>query len=151
MNPTELLQSYSQNAQAFLAAASSIPEAMISVSPTPDEWSAAYVIHHMADAELQFGVRYANALAEENPAIVPFDEAKFPTALHYEKRSVANSLAAFAAAHTLNYEILMNALPEDWNRTSIHPERGPVHLTSMVKLCGTHIGIHIQQLQSLAK
>lgn len=151
MNPTELLQSYGENAQAFMAAARSIPAVMLNVSPASDEWSAAYVIHHMADSELQFGVRYANALAEDNPAIVSFDEAKFPSALHYEKRSVANSIAAFESAHNLNYEILSNAAIEAWDRTSVHPERGLVPLTSLVKLCGGHIGAHIQQLQSLAK
>ncbi len=147
MIPTELLQIYGKNAQAFIAAARSIPEDKVSAFPAEGEWSAAYVIHHMADAELQFGVRYANALAEENPVIVPFDEAKFPSALHYEERSVANSLSAFEAAHNLNYEILKNASPEDWNRTSVHPERGLIHLTSMVKLCGDHIGVHVEQLK----
>ncbi len=150
MNPEELLQTYSENAQAFIAAARSIPAAKVNLIPAEGEWPAAYVIHHMADAELQFGVRYANTLAEDNPAIVPFDEAKFPIALHYEKRSVANSLAAFESAHNLNCEILRNASPEDWNRTSIHPEKGQVYLTSMVKLCGNHIGEHIAQLHSLS-
>jgi hypothetical protein len=147
MNPQELLQTYSENAQAFITAARSFPEAKVNLSPAEGEWSAAYVIHHMADYELQFGVRYANALAEENPAIVVFDGAKFPTALHYEKRSVGNSIAAFEAVHNLNYEILKNASPEDWNRTSVHPEKGRVYLTSSVKLCGGHIGAHIEQLK----
>ncbi len=151
MNPQELLQTYSENAQAFITAARSIPEAKVNLSPAEGEWSAAYVIHHMADAELQFGVRYANALAAENPAIVAFDETKFPAALHYEKRSVGNSIAAFEAAHNLSYEILKSASPEDWNRTSVHPEKGRVYLTSLVKLCGNHIGMHIEQLKEAGK
>lgn len=151
MTSTELLQSYDQNAQAFAAAARAIPAELFSVSPAAGEWSPAYVIHHMADAELQFGVRYVNALSEQNPPIVQFDETKFPTALHYEKRSVANSIAAFAAAHNLNYEILKNTAPEEWNRTSLHPEKGLVSLSALVKSCAGHIGEHVQQLQSLAK
>ena len=146
MNPQELLDTYHSNVQAFIAAAKAIaPEAM-NVSSAPDQWSPAFVIHHMADAELQFGVRFANALAEDNPAIVPFDEEKFPTGLKYEKRNPQTSLLAFEAAHNLNYEILKNASAEDWNRTSVHPEKGQVHLTSLVKLCGGHIGAHIEQL-----
>ena len=151
MNPPELLQTYSENAQAFITAARSIPEDNLNLAPAEDEWSAAYVIHHMADAELQFGVRYANTLVTENPAIVLFDEEKFPTALHYERRSVANSLAAFEAAHNLNYEILKSVSPEDWNRTSVHPVKGIVYLTSMVKLCGSHIRGHIEQLKEAGK
>ena len=151
MTSTELLQRYDQNAQAFAAAARAIPAESLSVVAAAGQWSPAYVIHHMADSELQFGVRYVNALAEENPAIVPFDETKFPTALHYEKRSVANSLAAFEAAHNLNFEILKNTAAEEWNRTSSHPEKGLVPLSALVKLCGSHIGEHVQQLQNLAK
>ena len=151
MNPQELLQTYSENAQTFILAARGIPADKVNLSPAAGEWSAAYVIHHMADAELQFGVRYANALAEDNPSIVAFDEEKFPTALHYEKRIVVNSIAAFEAAHNLNFEILENSSPEDWNRTSLHPEKGLVYLSSMVKLCGSHIGVHIEQLKAAGK
>lgn len=147
MNPQELLQTYSANAQAFIAAARAIPESKLSIRPTQGEWSAAFIIHHIADAELQFGVRYANTLADDNPAIIPFDEEKLPIALKYELRSVAVSRSAFEGAHNLNYEILRNASAEDWNRTSVHPEKGQVHLTSLVKLSGAHIGGHIEQLR----
>ena len=151
MNPQELLKTYSENAQTFILAARAIPADKVNLSPAEGEWSAAYVIHHMADAELQFGVRYANALAEDIPPIVAFDEEKFPIALHYAKRSVSNSIAAFEGAHNLNYEILKNSSPEDWNRTSLHPEAGLVYLTSMVKLSGSHIGVHIEQLKAAGK
>ena len=151
MNPQELLKTYSENAQTFILAARAIPADKVNLSPAEGEWSAAYVIHHMADAELQFGVRYANTLVEDNPPIVAFDEEKFPTALHYAKRSVRNSIAAFEGAHNLNYEILKNSAPEDWTRTSLHPEVGLVYLTSMVKLSGSHIGVHIEQLKAAGK
>jgi hypothetical protein len=32
----------------------------------------------------------------------------------------------------------------------VHPEKGPVHLTSWVKSCGGHIGAHLEQLKSLS-
>lgn len=146
MDTQELLDTYHGNVQAFIAAAKAITSESMNVSSTPDQWSPAFVIHHMADAELQFGVRFANALAEDNPAIVPFDEEKFPIGLKYAQRNPQISLLAFEAAHELNYEILKNASADDWNRTSVHPEKGQVHLTSLVKLCGGHIGAHIEQL-----
>lgn len=151
MNPLELLQTYNENARAFISVAHAIPESKLDSSPSDGEWSAAFVIHHLADAELQFGVRYANALAEDNPAIIPFDEAKLSVGLKYETRTVAVSLAAFEAAHNLNSEILKNTSPEDWNRTSIHPERGLIDLSALVKLSGGHIGGHIDQLRKTAE
>ena len=147
MDYQELLYKYRANAAAFLTAAHAIPIDKMTLAPGQDEWSAAYVIHHMADSELQFGVRYSNLLSEDIPDIVPFDEAKFPAGLHYELRSVANSLAAFKATNDLNYEILSNTVKEDWNRTAFHPESGLVSLIDLVTLCGNHIGVHINQLQ----
>lgn len=150
MDNQELLRLYSTNAKALLAAARIIPADKITVSSGEGEWSAAYVIHHMADSEMQFGVRYSNLLSEDIPDIVPFDEAKFPAGLHYELRSVANSLAAFEAANNLNCEILSNAVAEDWKRTALHPESGLVSLVELVTHCGNHIGVHIEQLQRAA-
>lgn len=151
MNPLELLQTYQENARVFINVAHAIPESKLNSPASDGEWSAAFVIHHLADAELQFGVRYANALAEDNPAIIAFDEAKLPVGLKYETRTVAVSLAAFEAAHNLNFEILKNASPGDWNRTSVHPERGLVDLAALVKLSGGHIGGHIDQLKKSAE
>jgi hypothetical protein len=147
MDNQELLHKYSANAAALLTAARAIPIDKITLSPGEDEWSAAYVIHHMTDSELQFGVRYSNLLSEDIPDIVPFDEAKFPAGLHYELRSVVNSLAAFKATNDLNCEILSNTVKDDWNRTAFHPESGLVSLIDLVTLCANHIGVHIEQLQ----
>ena len=151
MNPQELLETYSKNAQAFIKAAKATPTEKLTLSPSDGEWSPAFVIHHMADSEIQFGARFAKTLSEDNPNIVLFDEEKFPDGLHYDKRSAANSVASFEATHNLNFEILKNASPDDWNRTSMHPEKGPVYLTSWVKSCGGHIGAHLEQLKMLTK
>lgn len=147
MGNQELLESYITNAEAFAIAAHAIPSARLTHFPGEDEWTAAFVIHHMADSELQFGVRYANILAEDIPDIVPFDEEKFPKGLHYAKRSVTNSILAFEAANKLNCEILGYISPESWNRTSLHPVRGLMSLIDLVTLSGNHIGEHISQLR----
>ena len=150
MNPQELLDTYSQNAQAFIKTAKAIPTEKLTKSPSDGEWSPAFVIHHMADSEIQFGARFAKTLSEDNPNIVLFDEEKFPDGLHYDKRNVEISIASFEATHNMNFEILKNASADDWSRTSVYPEKGPVHLTSWVKLCGGHIGAHLEQLKNLS-
>jgi hypothetical protein len=151
MNPQELLETYLKNAEAFIQAAKGVDPSKVNTAPSDGQWSPAFVIHHIADSEIQFGARFAKTLSEDNPNIVLFDEEKFPDGLHYEKRSVAVSIASFEATHRLNYEILKNASADDWNRTSVHPEKGPVYLTSWVKSCGGHIGAHLEQLQVLTR
>ena len=73
MDNHELLKKYRSTSLAFIQAAGEIKPSSLTAAKD-GEWSPAYVIHHVADAELQFGVRYANALAEDNPQVIPFDE-----------------------------------------------------------------------------
>jgi hypothetical protein len=149
MDHNQLLEKYHSSAISFVEEGKKISAQNLNLSKD-GEWSAAFVIHHIADAEIQFGVRYANALAEENPTIVPFDEEKFPTGLQYDKRNVATSLQSLAASHAMNYEILRNASAVDWERISTHPQRGPVTLLQLVTLSANHIEGHIDQLKNAA-
>jgi len=149
MDHNEILSKYHSSAISFVEESKKISADVLNQSKD-GEWSAAFVIHHIADAEIQFGVRYANALAEENPTIVPFDEEKFPNGLQYAKRSVATSLQSLAASHAMNYEILKNASEADWDRISTHPQRGAVTLLQLVTLSANHIEGHIDQLRKAA-
>jgi hypothetical protein len=149
MDHNQILEKYHSSAISFVDEGAKISAEGLKKSKD-GEWSAAFVIHHIADAEIQFGVRYANALCEENPTIVPFDEEKFPTGLQYEKRSVDVSLQSLAASHAMNYEILRNASAADWDRVSTHPQRGAVTLLQLVTLSANHIAGHIEQLKNAA-
>jgi hypothetical protein len=149
MDHNEILSKYHSSAISFVEEGKKISADVLNQSKD-GEWSAAFVIHHIADAEIQFGVRYANALCEDNPTIVPFDEEKFPNGLQYAKRSVATSLQSLAASHAMNYEILKNASEADWDRISTHPQRGAVTLLQLVTLSANHIEGHIDQLKKVA-
>lgn len=149
MDHNEILAKYHSSAISFVEEAERISDQALQQSKD-GQWSAAFVIHHIADAEIQFGVRYANALCEDNPMIVPFDEEKFPVGLQYGKRSAAVSLQSLAASHAMNYEILKNASDADWTRVSTHPDRGEVTLLQLVTLSAKHIESHIAQLKNAA-
>jgi hypothetical protein len=149
MDYQSILEKYRLSVTNFLIEAKNVSEEALRES-TDGEWSAAFVIHHIADAEIQFGVRYANALCEDNPGITPFDEERFPTGLQYGKRSVVISLQSLAGTHAMNYEILKNASEVDWARISTHPQRGPVTLLQLVTLSANHIESHIDQLKKAA-
>jgi hypothetical protein len=149
MEHIELLAKYRAQTLAFVGAAKAFKTEDLNTAPA-GEWSAAFVIHHLADVELQFGIRYANALVEDNPAIIPFDEDKFPIGLKYAQRSVSVSIQAFTSVSTLNYEILKNSTVEDWARSSTHPQSGKKTLLELVAKSTKHIESHIAQLQGLS-
>ena len=149
MDHQQLLEKYHSSALSFIKEAKQISSPALDQA-NDGEWSAAFVIHHIADAEIQFGARYAIALSMENPSIVPFDEKRFSIGLQYSNRSIEISLQSLAATHELNYEILKNASEADWERTSTHQESGPVTLFRLVQKSANHIESHIAQLQNAA-
>jgi len=107
------------------------------------------VIHHLADSDAHFLVRFLNVLAVDRPAIVPFDEESFPVALAYENRSVAISLESIDASRAHLVDILNNVDESAWGRVGIHAERGEMTLSAILQLTTNHRTGHIEQLQNL--
>lgn len=113
-------------------------------------WSAAYVVHHMADGELHFASRYLHAIGDESPSIQPFDEEAYPERVNYAKRRLKTSLAALVGIRTMVSEILNNATDADWDKISQHPELGPVTLSELFEKADSHIVGHTQQLREIS-
>ena len=146
MSEADKLERFQAHGKEFLDVLSSIPEAH-RYTMVDGGWSAAYVVHHMADAELHFASRYLHAIGDESPSIQPFDEERYPERVNYAKRKVKTSLAAIVGIRALVLEVLTNATDADWDQVSQHPELGPVTLSELFEKADSHIVGHTQQLQ----
>ena len=149
MNIDEKLERFVAHGREFQDVLSTIPEAHRHTS-VAGGWSAAYVVHHMADAELHFASRYLHAIGDINPNIVPFDEEAYPERVNYALRKVKTSLAALVGIRAMAYEVLTNATEADWNKISNHPELGQVTLSQLFEKADNHILGHTQQLREIA-
>lgn len=145
----EVLASFLKSSQEFIDLAKSISPSDYGKVAKPGEWSAGFVIHHMADSDSQFAVRYLNILTVDGPSIVPFDEEAYADAAHYAKRDPAASLAKMIAAHAYLAELFGSLQDSDWARTGNHPEAGIVTLADVVKTAAGHIGGHANQLKEI--
>lgn len=145
----ERLKRFETHGKEFLDVLATIPEAHRNTM-VDGGWSAAYVVHHMADGELHFTSRYLHAIGDENPNIQPFDEESYPERVNYALRKVKTSLAAIAGVRALASEILANATDADWNKVSNHPELGPVTLSELFEKADNHMVGHTQQLREIA-
>lgn len=145
----ERLKRFEIHGKEFLDVLATIPEAH-RYTMVDGGWSAAYVVHHMADGELHFTSRYLHAIGDENPNIQPFDEESYPERVNYALRKVKTSLAAIAGVRALASEILANATDADWNKVSNHPELGPVTLSELFEKADSHMVGHTQQLREIA-
>jgi hypothetical protein len=145
----KLLAQFIKNGEDFLAQARAIPAGALGKTPIADEWSGAYVIHHMCDGDLHFLIRYLNNLAEDSPPIFPFNEEIYPERINYSKRDPAASLAGIAGNFLVAKDILTTIPSADWKRSSTHLERGIITLFDMVKIASDHSEAHAKQLQKI--
>ena len=148
-NPSDRLAEFIRNGEDFISTASRINSADLAKVPIAGEWSAAFILHHMCDGDLHFATRYLNNLAEDNPAISPFNEDIYPAQLNYAERDAQASLAAIAGIFQATKNILKVAPESAWLRTSIHAERGVITLADMVSIAAGHSKAHADQLRAV--
>ena len=146
---SEKLAQYYQNYKEFLDAASHLDAESIEHSQSDQDWSAAFVLHHVADSEMHFAIRYFNALTIEKPAIIPFNEEVYPTILGYANRDWRNSLTLIETIGNLVHTALSSISDSQWERTSLHPELGEVSLSILIGKAGSHMAAHTEQLKSI--
>lgn len=147
MNP--VLAQFQKHTNEFLDALALIPDRSRSIAPD-GEWSAAFIVHHVADGETHFSGRYLLIMGADNPPLTLFDEERYPESLHYEKRSVAKSLAAIVGMRAMIFETLSLLDDDAWSRTMQREDGSTVTLEGLVAQADGHIVGHIEQLQDLA-
>jgi DinB superfamily len=145
----EQIELFNKHTTEFLDALALIPDRLRNESPD-GEWSAAYIVHHTADIEVHFSARYLLALGADNPELIFFDENVYADRLHYEKRSLNKSLAAFVGIRAMMGETLANLDAESWDRTMNHSGGKTATLARLVSKADSHIVAHTEQMRELA-
>ena len=74
------------------------PTESLTAHPIEGKWSAAEIIHHLADSETTSALRLRRLLVEDHPLIQGYDQDEYAAKLHYTERDIAPSLEAFRAA-----------------------------------------------------
>jgi hypothetical protein len=142
------LGNFSKQTADFLDALALFPDRARSVAPE-GEWSAAFIVHHVADGELHFAARYLHTLGSDNPTMVYFEEERYPDALHYEKRSISKSLASIAGIRAMIYEVLSTVDESAWSRTTTSEDGVSYTLAELVEKASGHLVSHTEQLKAL--
>lgn len=142
----ELLKEYKDGTDNFIAAAKAVPADKLHKTPANDEWSPANIIHHLADTEAHFYIRYLKILTEEIPETDFFDENVYPARLKYGKRDVEKSLHLLQSLRESFYNIMSNFTPDEWERKGKNANVGEYPIIALIKKSRTHIKDHLNQL-----
>jgi len=110
-------------------------------------WTAAQVVHHMADSHVNAYIRTRFALSEDNFTVKPYDEnrwAQFPDATAPD---ASPSVAILTGLHARWAALLRTLGPGDFARQLLHPERGPMTIDTLIQLYAWHGKHHAGHLR----
>ncbi|MEI6649650.1 MAG: DinB family protein [Actinomycetes bacterium] len=146
----ELLAKYQDLSNQFIELANSFSPAELSEQGRDGGWSRAFVIHHMADADVHFSARYWHILTLDRPALANFDEELYPDRLQYSQRSATDSLAAISGLFRVNSDVLSRCTKNDWDRIGLHEAYGELTLSQILGYAVEHRESHLGQLREFA-
>jgi uncharacterized damage-inducible protein DinB len=144
MTPEELLQRFASGAVALQTCVQRVSPEKWSETPVAGRWSIAQVVCHLADFEVIYATRIKQVLAEDNPALPGVSEELFAARLHYSQRSVSDELQLITLQRRQLCTILQSADLEDYQRTGVHTEAGPVTLETLLETTTEHLEHHLK-------
>ena len=114
------------------------------------EFSFVENVWHLADLEREgYGERIARLRRETSPFLADFDGARLARERDYQGRSVAEGLAAFAAARGANLAALAEVTETEWSRAGLQEGVGPVTLADVPRLMLDHDAGHRDEIAAL--
>ena len=148
MTLDELLKQYERGPDLLKATTEDVREDQFDQTPVPGKWSIRQVVCHIADFEPVYADRMKRVLVEDNPTMFGGDPDVFAAGLHYEKRSVHDELDLISIVRRQMAVILRNTDIEDFQRTGVHSEAGPLTLETLLERITRHIPHHVKFIEA---
>jgi len=125
------------------------PADSFTAHPIPGKWSAAEILHHLADSETTSGLRLRRLLVEDHPLIQGYDQDAYAARLNYNQRDVGPALEAFRSARSTTAQLFDSMTDEDWHREGTHSESGSYSVEDWLKIYADHAHNHASQIGRL--
>jgi hypothetical protein len=117
--------------------------------PAPDKWSVSEIIAHLADGEIVGGFRVRFILGSPGSPVVAYDQDKWVTSGHYDKRDPQKSVELFRVLREANLALLESLEPDEWKQYGMHSERGKESIEHIVRMFAGHDVNHLQQIEKI--
>jgi DinB family protein len=144
-----LIAQYQAGYDEVAGALKDFPPGGLTAHPVPGKWSAAEIVHHLADSETASALRIRKLLAEEHAIIQGYDQERYAKTLRYNERDIAPSLEAFRAARATTAQLLPGLADADWAREGWHTESGRYSAETWLKIYAVHAHNHAAQIRRL--
>jgi len=144
-----LIEKYRAGYAEVVAALEGFPKDQLTAHPIPGKWSAAEIVHHLADSESQSATRIRKLLAEPFPVIQGYDQEEWTRKLHYQSRPIEPALGLFRYARETTCQLLELMTDEDWRRLGWHSEAGSYRSERWLEIYAEHAHCHAGQIRRL--
>ncbi len=125
------------------------PPERLTAHPLPGKWSAAEIVHHLADSESISAQRLRTLLVQDHAVIHAYDQEAYTRRLRYAERPLEPALEAFHAARATTLQVLHLMTEEDWAREGWHTESGRYTAETWLRIYAAHAHDHAAQIRRL--
>ena len=145
----QLIAQYREGYNEVARSLESFPANSLTAHPIPGKWSAAEIVHHLADSETTSGLRLRRLLVEDHPLIQGYDQDAYAGRLNYNSREMAPALDAFRSARATAAQLFEFMSDEDWQREGTHSESGAYTAENWLTIYAAHAHNHAAQIRRL--
>src|SRR5438034_5715330 len=141
----QMISTYKAGYEEVLQSLKDFPEQSLTAHPIDGKWSAAEIVHHLADSETTSAIRLRRLLVEDNPLIQGYDQDAFAARLNYNNRAIGPALDAFRSARATTAQLLDSMSDDDWRREGTHSESGSYTAEDWLAIYAAHAHNHASQ------
>ena len=145
----KLIAHYQEGYNEVSRSLENFPPDSLTAHPIKGKWSAAEIVHHLADSETASGIRLRRLLVEDRPVIQGYDQDAYAARLNYNNREMAPALDAFRSARATAAQLFEFMSDEDWRREGTHSESGSYTAEHWLAIYAAHAHNHAAQIRRL--
>ena len=114
---------------------------------SPDQWSAAQVLSHLAEGEIVFAYRIRMTARSSGASIQGFDQDVWMEKCTYLIDDPNLAMKVFDAVRQANLAYIRSLQPGDYENYGIHSERGKETVRDLLRMCAGHDLNHLRQIE----
>jgi hypothetical protein len=114
--------------------------------PEPSEWSVIECLGHALDAEIVSSARYRWILAQDEPALIGYDQDLWVDRIHAGRNDDPSELLdLFEPLRRANLALWARSSEEERARVGVHAERGRESFDLLFRMLAGHDRFHLAQ------